>query len=236
MTINELFALPIGALLIFLLRVVDVSMATVRLIFAVRGRRGLATIIGFFEIIVWIFAVGQALQHFDSVLHLLGYAAGFAAGNYVGVWLEGRLALGLSVVHAVCRSEEEGDRNTAGQLANAIRLAGYAVTQIQGRGRDGSVELLKIVVPRRRTDTLTELIRDYDPDSFITVEEVRATQGGHMQLAGRKTPVLAFPWLHVNGRASASNSRPGVKMTNSTVAAPSTTPVEPSPVTTPTSS
>jgi uncharacterized protein YebE (UPF0316 family) len=198
LSFSELFALPVGALLIFLLRIVDVSMATVRMIFAVRGRRGLAAVIGFFEILVWIFAVGQALQHLDSILHLLGYAAGFATGSYVGVWLEGRLALGLSVVHAVCRSEAEGV-NLAGQLANAIRLAGFAVTEIEGRGRDGEVDLLRIVLPRRRTRTLIELIRDYDPDAFITVEEVRATQGGYMQFAGRKSPVLTLPWLH-NGR------------------------------------
>lgn len=198
MSVSELFALPVGALLIFLLRIVDVSMATVRLIFAVRGRRGLAAVIGFFEILVWIFAVGQALQHLDSILHLLGYAAGFATGSYVGVWLEGRLALGLSVVHAVCRSGAERV-NLAGQLASAIRMAGFAVTEIEGRGRDGGVDLLRIVVPRRRARTLIELIRDYDPDAFITVEEVRATQGGYMQLAGRKSPVLTLPWLH-NGR------------------------------------
>lgn len=201
MPVSELFALPLGALLIFLLRVVDVSMATLRLIFAVRGRRGLAAVIGFFEILVWIFAVGQALQHLDSVLHLLGYAGGFATGSYVGVWLEARLALGLSVVHAVCRSENDGVR-PAGQLADALRLAGFAVTEIEGRGRDGDVDLLRIVVPRRRAATLIELVRDYDPSAFITVEEVRATQGGYLQMAGRKTPVLTVPWLH-DARAQA---------------------------------
>jgi uncharacterized protein YebE (UPF0316 family) len=231
LTINELFALPIGALLIFLLRIVDVSMATVRLIFAVRGRRGLAAIIGFFEILVWIFAVGQALQHMGSILHLLGYAGGFAAGSYVGVWLEGRLALGLSVVHAVCKSAEEGERTFTGQLANAIRLAGYAVTAIEGRGRDGDVELLRIVIPRRRAGTVIELIRDYDPDAFITVEEVRATQGGHMQLAGRKTPVLAFPWLHVNGQANVGAGKPEVAKAS---AAPAGTQADSSPARPPT--
>ena len=234
MAVSELFALPIGALLIFLLRIVDVSMGTTRLIFAVRGRRGLAAIIGFFEIMVWIFAVGQALQHLNSILHLLGYAGGFAAGSYVGVWLEARLALGLSVVHAVCRSEAEGDHAMTGELANVIRLAGYAVTEIKGRGRDGSVELLKIVVPRRRADTLIELIRDYDPDVFITVEEVRATQGGYMQLAGRKSPVLAFPWLHLNGRVEAGAAEPANGTASGAAAAAGRTHAEPSPARPPT--
>jgi uncharacterized protein YebE (UPF0316 family) len=220
--------LPVGALLIFLLRIVDVSMATVRLIFAVRGRRGLAAIIGFFEVLVWIFAAGQALQHLDSILHLLGYAAGFATGSYVGVWLEGRLALGLSVVHAVCKPEAGGDGAMAGVLANAVRLAGYAVTAIEGRGRDGDVELLRIVVPRRRAGIVIELIRDYDPDSFITVEEVRATQGGYMQLAGRKSPVLAFPWLHINGRVKAGAGVPAVERASVAANAPPGAHAEPS--------
>lgn len=226
MPINELFALPLGALLIFMLRVVDVSMATVRLIFAVRGRRGLAALIGFFEILVWIFAVGQALQHLNSIPHLLGYAGGFAAGSYVGVWLEGRLALGLSVVHAVCRSEDDGT-SPAGQLANAIRLAGFAVTEIEGRGRDGDVDLLRIVVPRRRARALTELIQDYDPNAFITVEEVRATQGGYMQMAGRKSPVLTVPWLHNGREIPGPDAVGGDAMTDR--AAASGDPVPPSP-------
>ena len=124
MSVSELFALPVGALLIFLLRIVDVSMATVRLIFAVRGRRGLAAVIGFFEILVWIFAVGQALQHLDSVLHLLGYAAGFATGSYVGVWLEGRLALGLSVLGFGFGISSAGERRNQ---KNHLSWAGFFV-------------------------------------------------------------------------------------------------------------
>lgn len=90
---DVLFAAPIGALLIFMLRIVDVSMATVRLIFIVRGARGLAAVIGFFEVLIWVVAAGHALQHLDSILHVVGYAGGFAAGSYVGVWLEGVFAM-----------------------------------------------------------------------------------------------------------------------------------------------
>ncbi|KPK57931.1 MAG: hypothetical protein AMS21_11020, partial [Gemmatimonas sp. SG8_38_2] len=161
---DAIFALPIGALLIFCLRVIDVSMATFRTILAVRGERGLAAAIGFVEVLIWITAVGQALQHVDSPLHLLGYAGGFATGNYVGVWLEERLALGLSVLHAVTRLEsQEVNDTTSMLLADRLRDAGYAVTQIEGRGRDGNVGLLKIVVPRRRVHAVHELLRDYDP-------------------------------------------------------------------------
>ena len=188
---DAIFALPIGALLIFCLRVIDVSMATFRTILAVRGERGLAAAIGFVEVLIWITAVGQALQHVDSPLHLLGYAGGFATGNYVGVWLEERLALGLSVLHAVTRLEsQEVNDTTSMLLADRLRDAGYAVTQIEGRGRDGNVGLLKIVVPRRRVHAVHELLRDYDPDVFVTTEEVLATRGGYMQLAGRKLPAL----------------------------------------------
>jgi len=202
--VDAIFALPIGALLIFSLRVIDVSMSTIRMILVVRGRRELAAAIGFVEVLIWITAVGQALQHVNSPLHLIGYAGGFATGNYVGVWLEERLALGLSVLHAVTRLDSKD--GTAGEsmlLADRLRDAGYAVTHIEGQGRDGNVGLLKIVVPRRRVHAVHELLRDYDPDVFVTTEEVLATRGGYMQLAGRKMPALRLP-IHLSLQRSSA--------------------------------
>jgi uncharacterized protein YebE (UPF0316 family) len=90
----DILAAPVGALIIFGLRVVDVSMGTVRMILGVRGYRGQAATIGFFEVLIWLIAVGAALQHLTSILHIVGYAGGFAVGNYAGIWLESRFALG----------------------------------------------------------------------------------------------------------------------------------------------
>lgn len=181
---------PIGALLIFGLRVVDVSMAMFRMILAVRGRRGTAAIIGFFEVLIWLVAVGQALNHLNSIYHVVGYAGGFAVGNYVGVWLEGRFAIGVNVVRAIFRVSEHPGASSGHNAARALRREGFAVTELQGRGRESAVEILNVVVPRRRVPHVLALIGDHDPDAFVSVEEVRSTRGGYIRPGGRKMPYL----------------------------------------------
>ena len=188
---EALLAAPIGALLIFLLRILDVSMSIMRMILAVRGYRGIATVIGFFEVLLWLIAVGTALQHLDSWLHIVGYAAGFATGNYVGVWLEGRFAIGISVVRAVYPHTEHAMGTTTGAAAAySLRECGYAVTEMQGRGRESAVEILNIVVPRKRVTDVLGIVQSFEPKAFVTVEEIRATHGGYVRPGGRKLPYL----------------------------------------------
>lgn len=187
MDLDLLLAAPIGALLIFLLRLVDVSMSITRMLFAVRGYRGVAASIGFFEVLVWLLAVGTTLQHLDSVLHVIGYAAGFAMGNYVGVWLENRLAMGTSAIRAVFQTHE----GTFGPAAaERLREEGYAVTEMGGRGRESDVAILNVVVPRRRVQHVLHIVENTDPAAFVTVEDIRSMRGGYVRPAGRK-----LPWL-----------------------------------------
>lgn len=181
------FASPWGALLIFGLRIVDVSMSMIRMILAVRGYRGRAAVIGFFELLVWLMAVGQALQHLHSVWHVLGYAAGFAAGNYVGVWLEERFAIGLRVVRAIFRN---GTERRGALAARLLRERGFGVTEVQGRGREDVVEILDLIVERRHVPEVVQLLRQVDPNVFISIEEVRAIQRSYVRPGGRKLPFL----------------------------------------------
>ncbi len=179
---------PIGALLIFLLRMTDVSMAMVRMIMAVRGYRKTAAVIGFFEVMVWLAAVGTALEHLDSPLHVIGYAGGFAAGNYVGVWLEEQLALGHNVVRATFNNRE--GIGSGGEAARLLREEGFAVTEITGRGLESPVDILNVVVLRRQVPHVTRLLHTLNPNAFISVEDVRDTFGGYVRPAGRKLPFL----------------------------------------------
>lgn len=188
---DALFAAPIGALLIFVLRIFDVSLSIMRTILAVRGRRELAALIGFFEVLIWVTAVGHALQHLDSWMHLTGYASGYAAGNYVGVWLEGRFAIGLNVVHAICRGGALA--GVGARAAAALRQDGYAVTETEGRGRESTVEILTLVVPRRRVPQVLRVLRSHDPEVFVSVEEVRTVEGGFMPPSGRRTRTAFQP-------------------------------------------
>ncbi len=180
---EHLFELPYGPFLIFGIRIVDVSMAVVRMIYAVRGRRGLAAIIGFFELLLWLMAAGNALKHLDSWMHVVGYAGGFAMGNYTGVWIEQRLALGLNSVRAVVRFN-------GGEIAQKLRDAGFAVTVMAGTGMGGSLEILHLIVQRSKVDGLLRQLRELAPDAFISVEEVRTTHGGYIRPGGRKTPSI----------------------------------------------
>jgi uncharacterized protein YebE (UPF0316 family) len=169
---DALFALPYGPFVIFALRIVDVSLGTVRLIVMVRGHRGAAVAVGFVEVLVWIVAVGHALQHLHSPYHILGYAGGFAAGTYVGIGAERMLALGTVVVRAIIPDEHDG------RTARALREEGYAVTEIDGRGREGPVDVLNAVVDRKEAPRVIEAIEARAARSFITVEELRTTRGG----------------------------------------------------------
>ncbi len=171
MSVDAMFASSWGALLIFGLRIVDVSCDTMRVIFAIRGKRGIAAILGFIQALVWIVAVGNAVKHLDSPLHILGYAGGYAMGTYVGVTIEQAIAYGVATVRIVSKA--------AGvEIAEALREAGHGVTEFGGFGRDGAVEILNSVVQRRNINKVLDIVMSHDKDAFVTVEEPKVLRGG----------------------------------------------------------
>jgi uncharacterized protein YebE (UPF0316 family) len=176
--LSELVAGPFGPLVVFMLRVTDVSMATIRMLLIMRNRRYLAPLIGFFEVLIWVTAIGIVVQHLTSPLHVVGYAAGFATGNFVGLRLEERLALGLATIRTVVRTG-------GAELATELRDTGFGVTEMIGRGREGSVEVLYSVLPRRQVGRYLELVDRGAPDSFVVVDEPRRVKRG-WQFPARK--------------------------------------------------
>ena len=169
----EAFSSPFGPLLIFCLRIFDVSFATSRMLLAVRGNRVAVPIIGFFESLIWLFAVGAAISSLNSPLHVLGYAGGFAAGNVVGLWFEEKMALGLSTVRII--SQHGGV-----ELAEALRGHGFGVTEFAGQGREGIVEVVYTVVKRRHVPKVMQEIAVWDPQAFVTVESPKEIRRGWM--------------------------------------------------------
>lgn len=205
MILDPWFAAPIGALLICLLRITDVSMSIMRMILAVRGHRVVAAFIGFFEVLIWLVAVGKALEHLNSIIHVIGYAGGFAVGNYVGVWLEGRFALGVNVVRAVIRRPKGEDKAaSAVRAARKLRSEGFAVTEMEGRGLRSYVDILNVVAARRSVPHVIRIIREHDPATFLSVEEVRSVEGGYLRPAGRKLPFLTAQFLPKGAKKKAS--------------------------------
>ena len=121
--------------------------------------------------LIWIFAVGNAIKFIDSPLHLIGYASGFATGTLVGMWIEEKLAIGMATMRVV--SQHGGV-----ELAEALRARGFGVTEHGGQGKDGRVEILYAVLRRRDLPAAFEEVGTWDPEAFVTVEEPRAVQRG----------------------------------------------------------
>lgn len=155
--------------IIFLFRIVDVSLGTVRTILVLRGHRVFAAVLGFIEILIWLTAAGQVFAHLDRWYLAVAYAGGFATGNVVGIWIESKLALGWELVRAISR-----DKNI--RLANTLREHTYDVTELDGTAADGEpVEILLVVTRRRRMPALLKLIAETDKTAIWTVSAVKAT-------------------------------------------------------------
>lgn len=191
---DALFASPWGALAIFALRIVDVSFDTMRVIFAIRGKRGIAAVLGFCMSMIWIFAVGNAVRHVDSLLHIIGYAAGYACGTFVGITIERAVAYGLSTVRII-------SRHGGVEIAEGLRERGYGVTEQSGFGRDSSVEIVHAVVQRAHLDEVMGIIDRFDPQAFVTVEEPKILRGG--SIAARSWAVAPLSKLLGAGRQRA---------------------------------
>lgn len=155
-------------LYIFLARIGDVSIGTMRTIFVVRGHPFIAAALGFFEVIIWLTAVSGVLSGPLTLPRLLAYGLGFAAGNVVGIWLEQLLAVGQQRVILISRGRHHS-------VAFGLRLADYIVTEVPARGGQGDVALSFVIVPRRQVAEVIRIARSIDPDVFTAVEDVRHT-------------------------------------------------------------
>jgi uncharacterized protein YebE (UPF0316 family) len=176
--LDALFAGPYGPVIIFCLRIVDVSMSTIRILLAVRGYKVIVPVLGFFEVLIWMFAVGNAIRFLDSGWHLLGYASGFATGSVVGMLIEERLAIGFATIRVV-------STHAGVEMADALRNIGFGVTEFGGQGRDGRVEVVYTVCQRRDIERVVDEVERWDRQAFITVEEPRDIRWGWMQSSPR---------------------------------------------------
>jgi uncharacterized protein YebE (UPF0316 family) len=171
-------------LLIFLARLLDVSMATVRNILTNRGLRQVAPLIGFFEMLIWLVAITQVMQNLNNVASYLAWALGFAAGNYLGILIEERLALGHQIVRVF--ADERGSA-----LAQLLREEHFGVTTVNARGSQGPVELIFVVTRRKRLQSLLALLHTHAPNLFFTIEDVRGVDAGFFDSGRSGEPTLS---------------------------------------------
>ena len=170
----EIFLSPaawLGALGIFALRLCDMTCDTLRMLFVVRGRKGIAWLLGFFQSVIFVIAITSVLQHLDNPLNIIGYAAGFATGNVVGMLIEERLAIGHVKISIVTQR-----LGTA--LGQVLRDSGFGVTEIPARGRDGMVSMLSVSVLRKDASKVEAIVHATDAEAFVISEDVRPLRRG----------------------------------------------------------
>lgn len=151
--------------LIFIARIGDVGLGTLRMSMVIQGRRGPAWVVGFFESLIWTLAAAAVLSSIhESYWYTIAYASGFATGGYVGISIERWLAYGSQVVRIVTRTP---------LVEYGLRTAGVAVTRFDGHGRDGPVMMVMVVAKRSEMHALVDKICQLDQDCFYMVEDVR---------------------------------------------------------------
>jgi uncharacterized protein YebE (UPF0316 family) len=162
----------IGAAIIFLLRVSDMSLDTLRMLFVIRGRKAIAWGLGFVQSLIFVVAITSVLQNLDNPLNMIGYAAGFATGNVVGMYIEGRLAIGHTLINII-----SSHRGSA--IAERLRTDGYAVTEIPARGKDCMVTLLNCNILRKNVEKVRQMVNTVDETAFITADDIRPLRKGY---------------------------------------------------------
>ena len=157
--------------LVFLAEMCVVTLTTLRIIFIARGNKTMAPLIGFFEVLIWLFAISQVMQNLGDPLCFIGFAFGFTLGNFFGILIEKKLALGMAVVRIITNRPAQA-------LIDQLRAAHYGVTSVPGQGSTGPVQIVMTIVKRRRLDDVVDLIETHHPNAFYAIDELQSASDG----------------------------------------------------------
>ncbi len=151
---------------IFVARIFDVTLGTLRIIFVTKGMRKVAPLVGFFEVFIWLIAISRIMQDLDNWICYVAYAAGFATGNFVGMYIEERLAIGHEMIRVITRRD-------ASTLIEILRTKGYGVTSVKAEGIEGEVGIIYIIARRSMIQEVLDEINLFNPRALYTVESIK---------------------------------------------------------------
>jgi uncharacterized protein YebE (UPF0316 family) len=161
---------------IFAAKMVEVSLSTVRNVLINRGEKIRGAAIGFFEVLIWIIVVSNVLGSLTKdPFKVVVYCLAFSVGNYLGVIIENKLAIGTASIQAVVGEDAKED------LCALLRERGFGVTLIQGQGMEGTVDVLLIFLKRRCVPEAIGLIRQRQPHALVTVNDIRQLRNGFIR-------------------------------------------------------
>ncbi len=153
-------------LLIFMARVADVSLGTLRMASIAQGLKKKAAVFGFFEVLIWIVAISYVLQNLTHFTNYLAYAGGYGTGNYIGLMIEEKLAAGLLKVTIITSKD-------ATELIDSLKARRFGITSVSARGSKGSVRLVISIIPRKKYPELQQIINKFNPKAFVEVQTIK---------------------------------------------------------------
>lgn len=182
---SDVFTWILLPALIFFSRIFDVTLGTMRIIWVSRGHRVIAPILGFFEVLIWIIVIMKIMENLGNWPCILAYAAGFATGNYVGIRIEEKLAVGTYIVRVITRKE-------SWQLIRKLNDAGFGATTIPAQGKTGPVHVIYTIIKRGSINKVIDMINEFNPKAFYSIEDVRYVSEGIFPL---RQPMLGGGFL-----------------------------------------
>jgi len=162
-------------LLIFVARICDVTIGTIRIIAISRGNKFLSPLLGVFEVLIWLLAIRQIMQNLTNFFYYLVYAGGFGAGTFVGMFIEEKLAMGVVLVRVITRTD-------ASQLICSLRAAGHGVTVVEAQGTEGRVHVVYTIIKRSNLGDVVAMVNEFNPRAFYSTEDVRSVREGTVSL------------------------------------------------------
>jgi len=183
---SEIFKWIVLPLLIFLARILDVSLGTVRIVFVSRGLKYLAPVVGFFEVIIWLLAIRVIMQNLNNAVCYIAYGAGFGMGNFIGIFIEKKLAIGRSIIRIITQKN-------ATALIEHLRSEGYGVTSLDAQGSKGQVHVIYMVIRRHDFEKVADSIHKFNPKAFYTEEDVNLVSEGIFPM--KKYRIHPFPLI-----------------------------------------
>jgi len=183
-TTSALFTWVVLPFLIFLARISDQSLGTLRMIFISKGYKNLAPFLGFFESLIWLLAIREILNHLDNFVCFIAYAAGFAMGNYIGILIDNKLSIGNLIVRVIPKEDST-------ELTHSMKEHYYGYTLVDAEGRSGKVKIVFAIIKRKDLEHFISLVNEKLPQAFYSVEEVKAVKEGIFRMS-KKRSLLDF--------------------------------------------
>ncbi|MDR9419287.1 DUF2179 domain-containing protein [Gracilimonas sp.] len=169
------FSVYVMPVLIFFARIADVSLGTLRITMVSRGYKLQSALLGFFEVLIWVIVVAQLLTNLDHWVNYVAYAAGFSAGTFIGLYIEDKMKVGTVLVRIITL-------NKSGELIEALKEAGVAVTSVDAKGGYNDVKVIFTVMKRKKLNKVFTIVKEIDPEAFFSTEDVKYSNKHHDHL------------------------------------------------------